>query len=158
MSKKIIVATDENGLIGKDNQIPWHMPVDLKYFKETTTGQVVIMGSNTYYSLGKPLPNRKNVVISSRDLQIEGVEIFKTLEEALKKYDDCFIIGGAKIYKYAIENNLVDEIYLTRIYHKFEKGDAYFNFDDSIWKAYSFKFIPKDEKNIYDSAYLIFRK
>lgn len=158
MNIKLIVATDKNGLIGIDNQIPWYLPADLTYFKETTTNQVIIMGSNTFFSLGKPLPNRRNVVISKRDLKIEGIEVFKNLEEALKVYKNCFIIGGARIYKYAIDNNLVDEIYLTKIDHSFEDGDAYFKFNENEWvKTYSL-FRGKDEKNKYDHTYMRLKK
>lgn len=158
MSVKLIVATDNNGLIGKDNKMPWHLPAEMLYFKEKTSEKVVIMGSNTYFSLGKPLPNRTNVIISNRDLKIEGVEIYKTLEEALKTHEDCFIIGGAKIYKYAIENDLVDEIYLTKIEHSFEDGDSYFKFDIDKWvKTYSL-FRYKDDKNNYELTYMRFKK
>lgn len=158
MNRKIIVATDNNGLIGQGNQMPWHLPADFAYFKEKTTGSVVIMGSNTFFSLGKPLPNRKNIIISSRDLKIDGVEIFKSLEEALDFYPNCFIIGGAKIYKYAMDNNLVDEIYLTKIDYSFGEGDAYFYFNEKEWKEYSSIFREKDEKNKYEHKYLILKK
>lgn len=158
MSKKIIVATDEKGLIGKGNTMPWHLPADFKYFKDTTVGSPIIMGSNTFYSLGKALPNRKNIVISSRKLDIERVEIYTTIEEALELYPDCFIIGGAKIYKYTLDNNLVDEIYLTKIHHTFEDGDAYFKYDESKWNITNERLQQQDEKNKYDHSYLILKK
>lgn len=158
MSIKIIVATDEKGLIGKGNTMPWHLPADFKYFKDKTVGSPIIMGSNTFFSLGKALPNRKNIVISSRKLDIEGVEIYTTIEEALELYPDCFIIGGAKIYKYTLDNNLVDEIYLTKIHHTFEDGDAYFKYDKSKWNIITERLQKQDEKNKYDHSYLILKK
>lgn len=158
MSRKIIVATDNNGLIGQGNKMPWHLPADFSYFKSKTTGSVVVMGSNTFFSLGKPLPNRKNIIITRRNLKIEGVEIYKTIEEALNIYPDCFIIGGAKIYKYSIENNLVDEIYLTKIDYSFGKGDSYFYFNENEWIEESSIFREKDEQNKYNHKYLILKK
>lgn len=158
MNISAIVATDINGLIGKGNTLPWHLPADLKYFKEVTTGKTVIMGKNTFLSLGRPLPNRKNVVVTSQNLNDERIETFKTLEEAIKNNPDSFIIGGAQIYKYALENNLIDTLYVTVIDHDFGDGDAYFNYDKSKWKLVSETNNIKDEKNQYDYSYLKYIK
>lgn len=158
MNISAIVATDINGLIGKGNTLPWHLPADLKYFKEVTTGKTVIMGRNTFLSLGRPLPNRKNVVITSQNLNDERIETFKTLEEAIKNNPDSFIIGGSQIYKYALENNLIDTLYVTLIDHDFGNGDAYFNYDESKWKLVSETNNTKDEKNQYDYSYLKYIK
>lgn len=158
MNISAIVATDINGLIGKGNTLPWHLPADLKYFKEVTTGKTVIMGKNTFLSLGRPLPNRKNVVVTSQNLNDEKIETFKTLEEAIKNNPDSFIIGGAQIYKYALENNLIDTLYVTVIDHDFGDGDAYFNYDKSKWKLVSETNNIKDEKNQYDYSYLKYIK
>lgn len=158
MNISAIVATDINGLIGKGNTLPWHLPADLKYFKEVTTGKTVIMGKNTFLSLGRPLPNRKNVVVTSQNLNDERIETFKTLEEAIKNNPDSFIIGGAQIYKYALENNLIDTLYVTVIDHDFGDGDAYFNYDESKWKLVSETNNIKDEKNQYNYSYLKYIK
>lgn len=157
MTVKIIVAADEDGLIGKGNDLPWHLPVDFKFFKETTLNKVVIMGSNTFYSLNGILPNRKNVVIS-RTRKIDGVENYNNIEEAIKNNPDCFIIGGAQIYSYALSHNIVDEIYLTRIHERFGEGDAYFKYDKEKWIEIDSRFYKSDEKNKYDHTYLRLKK
>ena len=122
-----IVAVAKNGVIGKDNKLPWHFPADLKHFKELTLGSTVLMGRKTYESIGKPLPGRQNFVLS-RTLKIGGVEnlfFFRSMEEALPqiKTPNAFIIGGAAFYKHTF--HLVDGIYLTRIEEDYE-GDAFY--------------------------------
>src|SRR5690606_21968590 len=111
----IIVAIDENKAIGKNNQLLWHLPNDLKFFKTTTSGHPIIMGRKTYDSIGKPLPNRKNIIITrNKDLKIGGAEVYTSLSEALaglKEENEVFIIGGAEIYKQALP--LTDKVYLT---------------------------------------------
>jgi len=158
MTISAIVATDENGLIGKFNTLPWHLPADLKYFKQMTTGKTIIMGSNTYISLGKPLPNRKNIVISRNKVDDERIETYSNLEDAISNHPDSFIIGGAQLYKYAIENNLIDVLYLTVIHHDFGKGDAYFQYEKSNWSVNSEIFNKSDELNKYDYTYLELKK
>lgn len=124
-----VVAVSENGVIGKDNQLPWRLPSDLKFFKQLTTGHVVIMGRKTFESIGKPLPNRRNLVISRNpDYPAEGVEVFTSLVAALKAClgeDEVFVIGGATIYEKAFDLDLVDRIYMTIVHGEFE-GDAHF--------------------------------
>jgi len=126
----IIVAKSKNNVIGSNGSIPWNIPKDLKYFKELTEGNTVIMGRKTYESLPKdkkPLPNRINIVIT-RDINFtaNGCIVLGSLEEAILKIDnrkDTFIIGGGEIYKQAI--NFVDKIYITEINDEYE-GDTYF--------------------------------
>ncbi len=158
MTISAIVATDNNGLIGKDNTLPWHLPADLKYFKETTSGKSVIMGRKTFESLGRPLPNRKNIVISSKKIDNDNIFIYDSLEKAILDNPDSFIIGGSQIYKYALENNLIDILYVTLIHHDFGEGDAYFHYDKNIWKLISETYNEKDEKNKYNYSYLKFMK
>lgn len=158
MTISAIVATDVNGLIGKGNTLPWHLPSDLKYFKEVTSGKTVIMGRKTFESLGRPLPNRKNVVISRTKIQDDRVQTYSTLESALADNPDCFIIGGAQIYKYALEQDLIDELYVTIIEHDFGDGDAYFHYDKSKWHVASIVNNHKDEKNIYDYSFIKLKK
>lgn len=158
MTISAIVATDVNGLIGKGNTLPWHLPSDLKYFKEVTSGKTVIMGRKTFESLGRPLPNRKNIVISRTKIQDERIETYSTLEAALANNLDCFIIGGAQIYKYALEQKLIDELYITVIDHDFGEGDAYFHYDKSKWYVESIVNNVKDEKNIYDYSFIKLKK
>ncbi|MCC7356127.1 MAG: dihydrofolate reductase [Candidatus Doudnabacteria bacterium] len=133
------VAVAKNNVIGKSNDLPWYIPEDLKRFKEITTGHVVVMGRKTYESiiarLGKPLPNRKNVVITSNlnyEVPVE-VEKFSSLEEAVAAHKDetVFLIGGQRIFEEGI--NLAKTIYMTEL-HKDYDGDVYFpEFDKTQW-------------------------
>lgn len=126
MIVSIVVAIGENYAIGKNNQLLWHLPADLKHFKQITTGHTVIMGRKTYDSVGKPLPNRRNIIITRQDITIEGCEVVKSIEDALALCageEEVFIIGGAEIYKQSI--HLADRIYLTIVHQKFD-GDSYF--------------------------------
>lgn len=159
---KILVATDEKGVIGKNNTLIWHLPADLKRFKELTTGQVVVMGRKTYESIGRPLPNRINIVITRQnDFQAEGVIIVHSLEEAILKAKslhrgDTFIIGGAEIYNLALP--LVDEIELTLLHDIFD-GDAFFpKIDTNIWKLVSSERGLTDEKNPYQYSFQSFKR
>lgn len=121
-----VVAVSRNGVIGKDGKLPWHFSADLKFFKNLTTGHTVIMGRKTFDSIGKPLPNRRNIVISrSAPASVPGVEFAAGIEEAVKlaQEGDTFIIGGASIYKETLD--LVDGIYLTQIAADYE-GDTFY--------------------------------
>ncbi|NQZ14054.1 MAG: dihydrofolate reductase [Alphaproteobacteria bacterium] len=137
----LIVATAENNCIGINNTMPWHIPEDFKHFKEVTMGKPCIMGRKTYESildqLGKPLPGRTSIVVSRSGYEHEGALSAASLEEAIEKAksentDEVMIIGGAQIYKQALENNLASRIYLTRV-HKSYDGDAFFPELDSVW-------------------------
>ena len=145
----IVVAISENNAIGKDNQLLWHLPADLKHFKNKTTGKTIIMGRKTYDSIGKPLPNRRNIVITRQQgLQFAGIEVVNSLDEGLalcKDENEVFIIGGAEIYKQALP--LVDKIELTRVHQEFE-ADAFFpDLDQETWKeTWKEDHLP-DEKN-----------
>jgi len=109
----LIVATSKDLVIGTGIKIPWSCPEDMRFFKEKTLNSTIIMGRKTYESIGKSLPKRNNVVISSKEIQ--GVEVFTNLQLALNKYNDCWIIGGGQIYREALSNNLCDNIYLNKI-------------------------------------------
>lgn len=123
----MIVAADENNLIGKDNQLIWHLPDDLKFFKEKTSGHCIIMGRHTFESVGKPLPNRTNIIITrDKNYLAEGCKVVHSLEDALelaKEDENPFIVGGEQIYRLALP--VADRIYLTRVHHEFE-GDRHF--------------------------------
>lgn len=139
MEIRIVVAAAENDVIGLDNELPWQLPDDLKFFKKMTLGMPVIMGRNTWLSLGRALPNRLNIVISSslQDLP-EGVLQFSSLDAAissLKKDElDCIcIIGGGQIYKSAID--ITDVVYITRVHTTVENGTAFFpKLQEDTWK------------------------
>ena len=123
-----IVAMSENRVIGKGNRLPWRLPEDLKRFKELTVGNVVIMGRKTFESIGKPLPQRENVVITrQKEVSYSGVHMAHSLEEALKwaegRSKEIFIIGGEEIYRLALP--YLDRLYLTLVQAQIE-GDAFF--------------------------------
>ena len=124
----MIFALDKNNLIGKGNSLPWHYSLDLKYFKETTLNHTVIMGENTFYSLGKPLPNRKNVVATlNPDFKADGVtvihDLIKFLKENIDTEEELFVIGGAQIYKLSMP--YAKRLYITHI-DRAHEGDLYF--------------------------------
>jgi len=144
-----VVAIAENNAIGKDNQLLWHLPADLKHFKQITSGHTIIMGRKTYDSIGKPLPNRRNIVITrTAGLQIPGVEVTGNVEEALAlcaNEAEVFIIGGAEIYKTTLA--VTDRIYLTRVHENYE-ADAFFpEIDFNAWEETSVEKHLPDEKN-----------
>lgn len=127
-----IVACAENGTIGRDGTMPWHLPQDLKFFKKITSGHIIIMGRKTHESIGKPLPNRYTVVVTrQKDYQPEGVAVVNSLDEAYGHCTDLmeewgnevFIVGGAEIYKQTLDR--VDTIYMTLI-HREVKGDTFY--------------------------------
>lgn len=122
---KLIAACSENRVIGKDNTLIWHVPGDLKRFKELTSGHNVLMGRKTYESIGRPLPNRRNIILTrNEDYKPEGCFCYSNLEEVINLYkNDLFVIGGEEIYRQTLP--YADEILLTLIHKKFE-GDAYF--------------------------------
>jgi dihydrofolate reductase len=148
MTVSIIVAIAKNNAIGKDNKLLWYLPNDLKHFKDVTTGHTVIMGRKTYDSVGKPLPKRRNIIITRQAISIEGCEVVNSLEAALalcKDEDEVFIVGGAEIYRQAIP--LTDRIYLTIIDQEFE-GDSFFpELDPAEWEEKERENFEPDEKN-----------
>lgn len=140
----LIAACSKNRAIGKDNKLLWHLPNDLKRFKKLTVGKTVVMGRKTYESIGRPLPNRKNIVISNnKDLHIEGCEIINSISE-LNLLDDIVIIGGEQIYKLFID--YADVIELTLINKEFE-GDAFFPEFDLT------KFVKDNDEPMYSDEF-----
>jgi dihydrofolate reductase len=144
----IVVAISENNAIGKNNQLLWYLPADLKHFKNITTGHTVIMGRKTYDSVGKPLPNRRNIIITHQDITIEGCEVVKSITDALAlstAEEEVFIIGGAEIYRQSI--HLTNRIYLTTVRQSFD-ADAFFpKIDYREWKETAREDHQPDEKN-----------
>lgn len=158
----LLVAADEQNVIGKDNKLPWHLPNDLKYFKNLTWGMPILMGRKTFESIGKPLPGRKSIVITrNNNWQNNGVHVVHSVEEAVDKaiaFDikEIFIIGGAEIFTTSL--SLADRVYLTRIHHAFE-GDVYFpklNADE--WELVKSHLHHKDEKNAYDHTFEVWER
>jgi len=135
----IIVAASENLVIGYKNALPWHISEDLKNFKKITINHSVIMGRKTFESIGRPLKDRRNIVISrDKTLKIEGVEVVNSLDDAIyrtKDENEIFIIGGEQIYKMAMP--IATNMHITKVYSNIE-GDAFFpTFDESEWKILS---------------------
>lgn len=135
MKISIITAFDQNQVIGRDNQLPWHIPEDLKYFKTLTQGKTIIMGRKTFESIGKPLPNRNNIIISS-SLERPDLQICRSPKDVLSLPDESiFVIGGNSIYQYFLP--YCHNLYITHIDHAFQ-GDCYFpTIDWSQWQTVS---------------------
>lgn len=131
----IIVAVAENGVIGDQNALLWHISEDLKHFKALTTGHPVVMGRKTFESLGRPLPNRTNVVITRQAIDLPGCTVVHSLEEALALFpadEQVFVIGGAQIYAQALP--LADRFYLTRVMHAYEGDTRFPAWDEAAWR------------------------
>ena len=153
MKLALIAAVAENGAIGKDNQLLWHLPADLQHFKRLTTGHTVVMGRKTFESIGKPLPNRTNVVVTRQpDYRAEGCKVVHSLEEAINEqqstmHEQLFIIGGAELYEQALP--LADKLYLTEVKAS-PDGDVFFptiNLMD--WDELSRLPYPADERHAH---------
>ncbi|SJN30637.1 dihydrofolate reductase [Sphingobacterium sp. JB170] len=151
----LIVAASKNNAIGKDNKMLWHLPEDFKYFKRTTIGHSIIMGRKTFLSIGKPLPERRNIVLS-RDLNFSNydVDVANSVSEVLNYCRDereIFIIGGAQLYEQTLP--IAQKILLTRVHTEIQ-GDAYFPvLSPQEWKLTSSEKHPKDEKHAYDFTF-----
>ncbi len=162
MSLSLIVAIANNRVIGNNNQLPWHLPADLKYFKSITIGHPIIMGRKTFESIGggKPLPGRTSIIITHQlGYKAEGCTVVHSLQEAINcsKHDaEAFIIGGAEIFKQGLE--LADKLYLTKIHHDFN-GDTFFpSINLNQWKLISCKEYDTDEKNKYPYSFLVYER
>lgn len=154
-----IAAVSDNNVIGKDNQLPWHLPADLKYFKNTTWALPVIMGRKTFESFPKALQGRTNIVITRQPhYTAENIIVVTSLEEALAKAaalqtEEVFIIGGSEIFTQAWAQ--VDRLYITRV-HTTVEGDAFFpEISPNEWNLTATKELKKDEKNAFDYAFEI---
>ncbi len=155
----MIVAADENNVIGKDNQLIWHLPDDLRFFKKKTSGHCIIMGRHTFESVGKPLPNRTNIIITrDKNYSAEGCEVVHSLEDALelaKEDDNPFIVGGEQIYRLALP--IADQVFLTRVHHEFD-GDRYFPELGDEWIETESIPHAADEKHAYAFTFKTYEK
>jgi dihydrofolate reductase len=154
-----IVAVTDNDVISKEGKIPWHMPMDFERLRKITIGHPIIMGRKTHDSIGRTLPGRLNIVISSNpDYKVqEGSILVSSLEEALdldqvKNADEAFIFGGESIYMQALPKT--KRIYFTRI-HTTVDGDTFFKFDKNNWKEISKESFKKDDENPFDHDFYI---
>mgnify|MGYP001821762408 CR=1 FL=1 len=166
MRLALIVAAAENDVIGRDNQLPWHLPKDLAYFKRETMGKPIVMGRKTFESIGRPLPGRTNLVISRNpDWQAEGVRTLPTIESAfalareialIDGAEELMVIGGAEIYAAALP--LADRIYLTRV-HAEVAGDAHLPaINWSQWRELSREHHSAGDGNPYDYSFVIYER
>lgn len=150
----IIVAVAANGVIGDNNSLLWHISEDLRNFKRITSGHPVVMGRKTFESLGRPLPNRTNVVVSRTVTEIEGCRVAASLDEAIAMFpenEEVFIIGGAQIYAQALD--AADKIYLTRVEHDYEGDTSFPEWDATRWRLTSREAFPRGEKYPYPFAF-----
>ena len=161
----MIVATADNNIIGKDNDMPWHLPADLAYFKKVTLGKPIIMGRKTYESIGRPLPGRRNIVISrNTDFKAEGIDTVSSVEQAIALVDgsdgsegveEIMVIGGGAIYKHCLP--AANRLYITHIRAAID-GDTQFPDYDASWKKVSSEVRPKDEKNSYELDFSVYKR
>jgi len=160
MRISLIVAASENNVIGRDNTLPWDLPDDLQFFREKTEGHPIILGRKNYESIGRPLPNRTNIIVSRQEgLEIEGCTVFTSIEEAIdwaKQIDDgeAFVIGGGQIYKLALP--MADRVYLTRVHEEIE-GDVLFpELPEDEWEEVERTEHSKDNRHAYEFSFITY--
>lgn len=157
----IIAAIGLNNELGKNNDLIWHLPADLKRFKKVTTGHHILMGRNTFESIGKPLPNRTSVIITrNNDYFKDGCLIANSIEKAIELTEgkDAFIIGGAQVYKQALANNLADRLDITLVHESFEADVFFPKIDTEVWKEVSREDFKADEKNKHDYSFISYER
>jgi dihydrofolate reductase len=158
----IIAAISKNNALGKDNDLIWHLPADLKRFKKITSGHYILMGRNTFESIGKPLPNRTTIIITrNHNYFKEGCLIANSLEQAIELTNNApnvFIIGGAQIYRETIAKELADKLDITIVHQEFDADVFFPEIDLTIWKEVAREDFNADEKNKYDFSFISFVK
>lgn len=153
-----VVAMDDNRAIGKDNDLPWYLPNDLKHFKKTTMGKPIVMGRKTYESIGKPLPGRENIVVTrDKSYKAEGTTIVHSVNEVLQmNAEEICVIGGSEIFKQFLP--VADRLYITEIHYTFD-ADTYFpELSADEWKEVSRTEGIVDEKNKYPHEFVVYEK
>lgn len=154
---------DKERGIGKNNDLMWHLPADMKFFKETTTGHVVVMGRKNWDSIPekyRPLPNRENVVLTrNKESKVDGAIVFHSLEECLSHYNgddkEVYIIGGGEIYRNALDINCVDEMYITHVDKVYDAETFFPEFNTSDWTIHEIMIWEEDERN--EASFIIKR-
>ena len=160
MQLSIIVAMDQNRVIGKGDALPWHISSDLKNFKKITMGKPIVMGRKTHESIGRPLPGRENIILTrDKTYQVEGCTVLHSMVEIFehcKDVEEVMITGGAEIYKLSLEQ--ASHLYLTEVHTEIE-GDTFFpEFDRSDWKEVSREDFSADEKNEFDYSFVLLER
>ena len=163
MRISIIAALAANGVIGRDNELPWHMPADLKYFKARTMGHHLLLGRKTWQSVGRPLPGRTFIVITrDPDFTAEGVQVAHGVEEAIRLAattgdEEIFIGGGEEIFRQSLHR--ADRMYLTRIHADIEGDTVFPEFDDvTEWQLTDSEHFEADEKNPHPYSFLVYER
>lgn len=157
----VIVARTLNHVIGKENAMPWHLPVDLAWFRQNTLGKPVIMGRKTYESIGRLLPKRPNIILSRSGFAVDGAYSAESLEQGvtlarkLAKSDEVMIIGGGELFKQAMP--MAEKLYLTEIQAKID-GDTFFEFDETAWQLEQESWSEIDEQNPYRCRFMQWKK
>ena len=158
----IVVAKAKNNIIGKDNKLIWHLPEDLKHFKELTTGHTIIMGRKTFESLGRVLPNRKHIIFSQNpdfkvnDENVEVVHSLLQIQELIEGEEEAFVIGGAMIYNFLMP--YVKKMYVTQIDKEFD-GDTFFpKIDESEWEVLDVKKGIRNDENNLDYEFITYER
>lgn len=157
----IIAAVAKNNALGKNNDLIWHLPADLKRFKKVTLGHHIIMGRKTFESLGKPLPNRTTIIISrNKSFSAEGCIVVSSLEEAIihaREDENPYILGGGEIYKQALA--YADYLDLTLVHQNFEDADTFFpEIDKTKWLEVEREDFKADDKHAYDYSFVKYKK
>lgn len=167
MIVSLIVAAAENGVIGKDNKLPWQLPDDLKRFKEITKGSVIIMGRKTYESIGRPLPERRNIVLSSKMQPTDGIEVasdidalLSMLDTSLPEDEEVFIIGGSDLFNQWLEDRftpiVAQRVYLTRVHAEIEGDSVFPDLDGDQWVEVEQIEHPADDKHAHAFTFLTY--
>ncbi|AJQ97716.1 dihydrofolate reductase [Gynuella sunshinyii] len=166
MKLALVWAMARNRVIGKDNQLPWRLPNDMKRFRQLTTGKCVIMGRKTYDSLGKPLPDRENIVITRQQhLSLPGVHVAGSLEEAIelaeslseaRQQDEIMVMGGAEIYARALP--MADRLYITQVHADIEGDTCFPEFDMQSWQLQSTEEFCADADHSYDYSFAVYSR
>jgi len=156
----LIVAVGKNNEIGKNNELLWHLPNDLKYFKQITLGLPIVMGRKTFESIGRPLPGRVNVIVTrNSNFKPEGCIVVDSIQNAMKatmSAQNVMIIGGADIYSQTLP--IADRIYLTEVDAELEADKFFPSIDQNLWEEISRKHNPKDEKNEYNFDFVVLKR
>jgi len=162
MTISLIVAADENNIIGDGAALPWHLPADVKFFRDTTRGHTFIMGRRTFDSIGHPLPKRRNIIVTRQsDLRVEGCEMAHSIEQALQMAkddhaDEIFILGGGEIYRLALP--LANRVYLTRVHTTVGEGVSFPELPADAWQETGRSEYPADQENKFSMTFLTYEK
>ena len=155
MRLSAVVAASDNDVIGRGNALPWHLPADLGHFKRVTLGKPVLMGRRTFESIGRPLPGRRNLVLTRSDQAVPGIECVRSLEDAIERVagePDLMIIGGGALYAHAMPK--LDAIYLTRVHATLE-GDTFLpHLDPDEWREVHREWRAPDERNVHAMSFI----